>query len=237
MVDKYKPVPLYVQLKDLMIRNIKEGIWEVDTQIPTEKELMKEYDIGRATVRKAISILANEGYIYMKRGIGTFVARKQPTLGFEPLISLTASLEARGIEADNKVVDKKIIKPSKSLLSSLKWDKSSECYYLKRIRCIKEKPLAIEESYFSDKFKGINKKFDLTHSLAKIILEELKITIKKVEQIIIPRMPTKEEQKELNISEDTQVLNIERWIYIEDEKEPFYYLKFIILGDIYSFPY
>ena len=235
MIDKYKPIPLYIQLKDLIIEKIKNNDWEVNSQIPTEKELMNTYDVGRATVRKSISILVSKGYIYRKKGIGTFVARKQPTLGFEPLISLTASLEARGVKANNVVVKKEIIIPNEQILSDLKWTKSDNCYYLKRLRSVKDKPLAIEESYFPDRIENMEKRFDLTGSLAKIMLEDLRITIKKVEQVIIPRMPTKSEQQELKIDEDRLVLDIKRWIYIEGEKNPFYYLKFIILGDVYDF--
>lgn len=237
MIDKYNSIPLYIQLKDLMIKKIKDEEWEVNSQIPTEKELMKEYEIGRATVRKSISMLVNEGYIYRKKGIGTFVGSRYPSLGFEPLISLTASLKARGIEANNIIINKRIIEPTEELLATLKWDKANEFYYLKRIRSIKEKPLAIEESYFSDKFKYIDGKFDLSGSLTKIMLQELRVTIKKVEQVIIPRMPTIEEQKELKIEQDTLVLSTERWIYIEGEENPFYYLKFIILGNIYNIFY
>jgi DNA-binding GntR family transcriptional regulator len=41
MIDKRKHVPLYIQLKEEIQRKIKDGVWEVDTQIPTEKALME----------------------------------------------------------------------------------------------------------------------------------------------------------------------------------------------------
>ena len=237
MIDKYKHIPLYIQLKDLIIEKIKSDQWEVNSQIPSEKELMKTYEVGRATVREAISVLVNKGYIYKKKGIGTFVARNQPTIGFEPLMSFTTSLEVRGVKPTNTVVDKKSILPedTEDILSDLKWIKPDKCFYLKRIRSVDKKPLAIEESYFLDRIENIDKKFDLTGSLTKIMLEDLRITIKKVEQVSVPRMPTKEEQKELKMDGDTLVLDIKRWIYIEGEENPFYYLKFIILGDILNF--
>jgi len=37
MIDKYKHIPLYIQLKDLIIEKIKSGQWEVNSQIPSEK--------------------------------------------------------------------------------------------------------------------------------------------------------------------------------------------------------
>ena len=117
MIDKRKHIPLYIQLKDEILDKIRNGTYEVDKQIPSEKVLMEEYGVGRATVREALSILVNEGYLYKKQGIGTFVARKQPSLGFEPLISLTYSLEARGIKSVNDVKEKNIIKNSQNKMS------------------------------------------------------------------------------------------------------------------------
>jgi GntR family transcriptional regulator len=235
MVDRNKHIPLYVQLHDILIEKIKEGVWNVEAQIPTEKALMEEYNIGRVTVREALSMLVNEGYLYKKHGIGTFVAKKQTSLGFEPLISLTYSLHAKGVDPRNEVVAKDLIIPNKKFSNKLKWETQRPCLFLKRIRYAVNTPIAIEESYFSEEYKDVESKYDLKGSIAKIILEDMKLTIKKVEQVIIPRLATKEEQEILKIDEATQVLNLERWIYVEDQKEPIYYLNFVILGNIYSF--
>lgn len=47
--------------------------------------------------------LKNEILQKIRDGVGTFVARKMPSLGFEPLISLTTSLKARGINPYNSI--------------------------------------------------------------------------------------------------------------------------------------
>ncbi|MGF7059621.1 GntR family transcriptional regulator [Brassicibacter mesophilus] len=237
MIDKNNPVPLYIQIKNDLLKNIKEGLWDVDTQLPTEKELMQKYDVGRATVRDAISILVNEGYLFKRKGVGTFVARKQPALGFEPLISLTYSLKALGIDVNNTVIKKEEIKPNKKLLEKLRGNKSSNYYYLKRLRSVSSKPIAIEHSYFLNGFKYIGNNFDLTSSLAKMILRDLSLTIKKIDQTIVLRAPTKAESKELKIDNGTILLDLERWIYIEEEESPFYYLKFVIPSEIYTYPF
>lgn len=234
MIDRNKFIPLYIQLKEELLSKIKEGIWELNAQIPTEKELMEEYSIGRATVREALSLLVNEGYLYKKQGIGTFVARKYPSFGFEPLISLTYPLGAMGINPINAIKDKRIILPDRQLLSKMKWKKARPCFYLERMRYKEGTPIAIEESYFDEEFKKYENTYDLTGSLAKLLIKDLKLTIKKVEQVIIPRTPTAEERLKLNIDDDTLIFDLERWIYIEENTEPFYYLKFIIPGNFYS---
>jgi GntR family transcriptional regulator len=234
MIDKRKHVPLYIQLKEEIQRKIKDGVWEVDTQIPTEKALMEEYDLGRVTVREALSLLVSEGFLYKKHGIGTFVANRHPSLGFEPLISLSYSLRARGMEAYNEIEDKRIISPGKELLKKLKWKKPKACFYFKRLRYVDGTPLAVEESYFSKEFEDIVAKYDLSGSIAKILVKELRISITKVEQIIIPRAPSIEEQEFLKIESDTLVLDLERWIYVEDRAEPFFYVNFVVPENLFS---
>jgi Transcriptional regulators len=235
MLDKRNHLPLYIQLKNELTDKIRDGIWEVESQIPSEKALMDEYRIGRATVREAITLLVNEGYLYKRQGVGTFVASKQPSLGFEPLISLTYSLRVRGVNPVNSIEEKKIIIPDRELMSKLKWKKKRKCFYLKRMRYGGDIPVAIEKSYFSEEFADFQERFDLTGSLAKLMLEDLKVTIKRVEQVIVPRIPTEGEQDRLHIDGNTLVLELERWIYIDSQDEPYYYLNFIIPGNIYSF--
>ncbi len=237
MLDRDKYIPLYIQLKEELKNNIKEGVWEVDTQIPTEKLLMEEYEVGRATVREALSMLVNEGYLYKKQGIGTFVARKLPSLGFEPLISLTYSLNVRGISSSSTVMEKSEIMPDKHMLARLKWKKQRKCLFINRIRYAENIPIAIEHSYFSGDFEQYIEQLDITGSFAHMILKELKITINKVEQTIIPRVPDAREQELLKIDENTTVLNLERWIYGNENDEPIYYLKFVIPENIYSMKY
>ena len=40
MIDRQNHIPLYIQLKEELCKNIKLGVWEVETQIPTEKNLI-----------------------------------------------------------------------------------------------------------------------------------------------------------------------------------------------------
>lgn len=77
MLDKNDPVPLYIQLQRILKEEILKGKYEEGQMIPSETQLSSKYGITRATVRKAISILANEGYLHQVHGKGTFVCFKQ----------------------------------------------------------------------------------------------------------------------------------------------------------------
>ena len=72
-LDPQSIVPLYKQLKDLLLQEIKEGIYKANQKIPTELELSEKYQISRMTVRKALAELVEEGVLAKKQGKGTIV--------------------------------------------------------------------------------------------------------------------------------------------------------------------
>lgn len=67
------PIPLYVQIADLMRQRIARGVWPRGRAVPTIEKLMEEFDVARVTVRQAIQLLAQEGLLLPQRGRGTFV--------------------------------------------------------------------------------------------------------------------------------------------------------------------
>ncbi|HCS75651.1 MAG TPA: GntR family transcriptional regulator, partial [Clostridiales bacterium] len=66
-------VPKYFQLKKAIIRKIEEEEYLPGGLIPSERELMEQYQVSRITVRKAIDELVVEGYLYKIQGKGTYV--------------------------------------------------------------------------------------------------------------------------------------------------------------------
>ncbi|AIT25837.1 GntR family transcriptional regulator [Bordetella holmesii] len=71
-------LPLYLQLAAEFRRNIAQGVWLPDQQIPSLEELMAHYRVARMTLRNALGILEEEGYIRRGRGKGTFVRSDLP---------------------------------------------------------------------------------------------------------------------------------------------------------------
>ncbi|WP_235815138.1 GntR family transcriptional regulator [Neobacillus vireti] len=65
---------LHLKVKDAIIQLINDGEYKPEAQLPTEAEFCDKYGVSRTTVRTALQQLTMEGYIYRKRGSGTFVA-------------------------------------------------------------------------------------------------------------------------------------------------------------------
>jgi multiple sugar transport system substrate-binding protein len=72
-LDPGQPIPVYFQLKRLLLEEILSGQYGTDERLPTEHELCARYRISRTPVNRALSELADEGVILRRRRHGTFV--------------------------------------------------------------------------------------------------------------------------------------------------------------------
>ena len=72
-IDPAQPIPIYFQLKTLLLEEILGGRYGPEDRLPTEHELCEQYGISRTPVTRALSELAEEGIILRHRRRGSFV--------------------------------------------------------------------------------------------------------------------------------------------------------------------
>ena len=66
-------VPLYQQIKDLLLDRMEHGELVAGDLIPSEAKLGAAFEVNRLTVRQALYELRMEGYVTREKGRGTFV--------------------------------------------------------------------------------------------------------------------------------------------------------------------
>jgi len=224
-------MPLYIKLRNELVRRIEKGKYNLDTLLPSERSLIDEFEVSRETVRRAVIELERLGYIHKKQGVGAFVVRKYPMDPIEPMASFTIELEARGVKPGDKLISKKILNhPPKIVIETLKTEK---VLYTRRIRFADEQPFAIEDSYFPiDLFDCLNK-YNFKGSYYQLIVHKCKIPVTQTNQGIYSRISTKEEMKLLSLKKETPILGINRTWF--SYNKPIYYLIFSARADLYSF--
>lgn len=92
MINKYSNIPLYSQLKNLIVNKIENGEYSPDSKIPSEQELCEIYSISRPTVRQAISELTSSGYLYKEKGKGTFVSKPKTAIDIRSYTGFSDSI-------------------------------------------------------------------------------------------------------------------------------------------------
>jgi GntR family transcriptional regulator len=75
LIDPIAPVPPYRQIAEIIRRRIGAGEYRPDTRIPTESEIVGEFEVARSTTRRAVAVLRDEGLVYTVPNRGSYVAR------------------------------------------------------------------------------------------------------------------------------------------------------------------
>lgn len=70
-----KSRPKYVQVSELLIREINAGHWREGERLPVEAELAGELNVAVGTLRKALARLEEQGLLERRQGSGTYVKR------------------------------------------------------------------------------------------------------------------------------------------------------------------
>lgn len=73
LVDPYEPIPVYLQLADLIREDITSGRLSPGRMLPSETRLSQQHGIGRDAVREALAQLRSEGLIVTENGVGSTV--------------------------------------------------------------------------------------------------------------------------------------------------------------------
>jgi len=100
--EDIKYTPLYLQVKDIILKRLVEGKYKPGERIPSESVLASDFKISISTVRQALSILVSEGYLEKKQGKGTYVSEKKIKISFMSWVGETK----RGLEIIKNVIDK-----------------------------------------------------------------------------------------------------------------------------------
>lgn len=69
-----KRLPSYVALYNSLYQDIVQGVYEKGSLLPSENVLSEKYHVSRNTLRQALAILNQDGYIYKKQGKGTYIS-------------------------------------------------------------------------------------------------------------------------------------------------------------------
>jgi LacI family transcriptional regulator len=70
-IDRTSKQPVFKQIYDILMAEMKGGLYSAEGKLPSEKELCARFDVERNTVRKALQIMVDEGRITRIPGIGT----------------------------------------------------------------------------------------------------------------------------------------------------------------------
>ena len=110
---------LYYQLYNRLFQGIINGTYAVGECIPSESELMKTYQVSRATARRSMEMLANDGFVKKQRGLGTVVISTHPKHPPQRVAKYSKKSKITDILSRKKIIDFGTISAPKNIAESL----------------------------------------------------------------------------------------------------------------------
>lgn len=209
-----KDTPHYRRLYELLRRHINEEVYKSGDLLPSENELCAINGVTRPTVRKALDMLANEGFIKKKQGYGSVVQNPVKGIG---ILSFSGTTSAIGKEKlKTKVIKTPIVMPWPEdfpfKLSDL--EKESGCINFERLRYVNNIPVFYDITFIPNiglpRFTSRNMK---NVSLFDVLRESYQIEIKGGEQNFKAILATIELQELLCVNQSHPVLKLQRKLH------------------------
>ena len=146
-MPKAKYESIYRDLKD----QIEAGEYPSGKLLPSENVLCETFGCSRNTIRRAVGMLASDGYVQSQHGKGIwsiYEPSDQTTFvvgGIEPFAE---AARRNGREPGTRLIDFKEITVDKEMSKRSGFPEGSEVYYIERVRLLDGKPLIFDINLF-----------------------------------------------------------------------------------------
>jgi DNA-binding GntR family transcriptional regulator len=213
--DPVVPHAVYQRVADYLRQRIAHGELEPGDQVPTEKQLMEQYDISRGTARRAVDQLVYEGLVEIRRPSGTFVRERRPMIyrpqsEFRPAPSpemdrFMAELSGEG-RTPSQTIDVALVKPPRDVAERLRTTEPV-VVLRRRTRSIDGEPYNINDSFYP---KGLVEgseimlPVDIARGASQVLAELGALQVLAIDEIYV-RMPNPDEVHRLALARGTPV--------------------------------
>lgn len=229
-------VPLYVRIRESLREMITSGELERGQKLPSEDILAEQYGVSRMTVRHGISELIEDGLLYRRHGVGTFVTLPHVDRDHSRLTNFFENSIDKGIHADVSILGIEIIPGTSKQTGALSISEGDLIIHIKTLRYVDEIPVTLHDAYIPQKlFPGLltdeTPTLDIQHLWTAY--ENHGYRVRSAVQKLEARLAGPELAELMNIEVGDPILYKERTVFAEDGT-PVEFTYCYNRGDLYS---
>lgn len=215
-LKKVDGVPFYIKIREALRQEIEEKRLLPGQKIPAEDELATQYGVSRMTVRQGLTDLIDEGLIYRRHGVGTFVSQPPVSRDHTGLTNFFEAAKAKGIEASMRVLLADIIPARLKVAKALALNEGELAVRIKTVRFADQVPVTIHDAHLPYKLFSQLLQEDLESHHIWEYMEQYGYPVKRAVQRLEARECDEETAKYLEIEVGVPILYKERTVYAED---------------------
>jgi len=230
-----QPKPLYQIVADAILEQIERGVYQPGERLPSESELVKMFDVGRNTVRHALSELVDQDVVRTIQGVGSFVDSSRFSKTANYLLGFSQEMELYGKVATNQVLEARLIPADSFLARRLKLQLGAEVVFLHRLRLLDGEPVANERAYLPHRLCPGILEYDFSEaSLYEVLSTRYQMKPDHAEQEILAELATGQVARLLDMKQPAVVLVFHRETYTQ-ENQVIEYVDSEFRGDRFQF--
>ncbi len=199
-MPRSKYYDIYQDLKD----KIESNEYEFQELLPSENQLIGEYDCSRNTLRRAISNLVSDGYVQTMQGKGVrniYQPTMQSSFTIGGIETFRESAIRNNKKARTKVIFMTELVVDKRIARRTGFPVGAEIYYLQRLHYLDDKALILNHNYFlKDVVKDLTKEI-AERSIYEYLENELHISIVNSKRVMTVEKMTEIDEKYLDLGD------------------------------------
>jgi len=226
-------IPVYVQIRETLRGEITRGSLKRGEQLPPEHELAGKFGVSRMTIRQSIEDLVDEGLLYRRHGVGTFVAFPHLQRDHTRLTSFFDKAEDEGIDVRARLLSLEVVPAEPKVAEALDIASGSRVIRVKTLRYANNVPITVHDAQIPHKLfaKLLSEDFESQHLWT--LFEKCGYRVKRAVQRLEAREADKHLAQLLKIKQGSPILFKERTVYAGDGT-PVEFTYCYNRGDIYS---
>ena len=226
-------IPAYVQIREALRGEITSGVVRRGERLPPEHELAARFSVSRMTVRESLEDLVDEGLLYRRHGVGTFVAFPHLQRDHTRLTSFFDKAENEGFEFKVELLALEVIVGSAKVLHALDLPPSSRVIRIKTLRYANDMPVTVHDAHVPHSLFAeiVTENLEAQHLWS--LFERCGYKVRRAIQKLEARGATKAVAQLMRIREGAPILFKERTVYSENGT-PVEFTYCYNRGDAYS---
>lgn len=197
-IDKNSYQPAYAQIADAIRQQIGLGHYPPGSRLPSESQLCHQFEVSSVTVRRAISVLVDQGIVVTTKGKGSFVKPPELRSAFFQLTELQEIFDDTQ-HTDVKILFARIIPAEKFLIGKLPVVEGDRVIHIRSLISNAQKPLIYHHQYmiYDPSEPIVEAELNLI-SLGGLFTGNRNTNIKKGSLHLKPAVLSKDEARHLN---------------------------------------
>lgn len=234
-LQKHSPIPLYDQLKSILVTEIKKGTF-ADGPMPSEAKIGQQYHVSRTTVRLAMDALVKNGYITRQSGRGTFVIPIENRIFGSTFTSIYDDFQAKDRDFETLVTTFETRAAPEKIARLFDLPSDHDFYFTELVRVTNREPFIIALVYipFSKTLEITADDFIEYGSAINLLEERFGVSIVGASRSLEAVLCNHHEADLLQIEVGAPLLMTDTIVY-NDMGTPVYFAKSKYRSDLYQY--